>query len=163
MREYIITLLGTVIISSLATMLAPESEKGIVSYVKLAASLCVLCVAISPFSAFFTRISDIGLEFNFLGNDSSPKNFEEIYEKSLQEANAATVADALKTMLCREFDIEEEKMEVYLELYKNENNYLPKSATIVLLRGEGTFMTDPHKLIEYVNEALGCRCEVVYG
>ena len=88
---------------------------------------------------------------------------EEIYEKSLQEANAAIVAEALKDILCGEFDIEEEKIEVYVELYDNGSEYLPKSAIIVLFKGEGTFMTDPHKLIEYVNETLGCRCEVVYG
>ena len=41
MSGYVITLIGTVIICSLAAMLAPE-ENGMLGYVKLAAGLCIL-------------------------------------------------------------------------------------------------------------------------
>ena len=164
MREYIIRLIVTVLICSLATMLAPEDEKGMSSYVKLAASLCILCVVISPLISFITKISNIGSETPFFeSGEANEERFKEIYDKSLQGASAYNVSEALKAMICREFGFQSDKIDVYVELCEEGEICLPKSVSVVLWRGEGTLMTDPHKVIDYVNEILGCRCEIIYG
>ena len=164
MKEYIITLIGTVLICSLATMLAPEDEKGMSGYVKLAASLCILCVAISPLSSFITKIANIGSGTPFFESGEVDKErFKEIYEKNLKDASAVNISETLKAMLCRNFGFETDKIDVYVELCEDGEVYLPESVSIVLWRGEGTLMTDPHKVIDYVGEMLGCRCEIVYG
>ena len=56
------TLVGTLLISYLALMLAPEGEGGLSGYVKLVAALCVLCVAISPVSSFLRTVLDFDIE-----------------------------------------------------------------------------------------------------
>ena len=80
MREYVIVLIGSVLVCSLAVMLSPEGEKGMAQYVKLAAGLCVLCVLISPLTSFVSSISEL-IEQNrsFDGTDNSLDNFGKIY------------------------------------------------------------------------------------
>ena len=127
MREYVIVLIGSVLVCSLAVMLSPEGEKGMAQYVKLAAGLCVLCVLISPLTSFVSSISEL-IEQNrsFDGTDNSLDNFEKIYNESLLDASGEEIANALESMLCREFGFKNDEIDVYVELCEGEDGYLPE-------------------------------------
>ena len=164
MREYIVVLIGSVLICSFAVMLTPESEKGISKYVKLAAGLCMLCILISPLSSFSSALTEI-IELNdfFQGSENELTELERIYNESLLDAGEEEIAKGLKSMLCSKFGFKSDKIDVYIELCESENGYLPECVTVVLWQSSETLFADPHKIIEYVNGLLDCRCEIIYG
>ena len=164
MSGYITTLIGTVIICSLVAMLTPE-DKGMLGYVKLAACLCVLCVAISPVTSFIRAVMDFEVGESFLGSGSDGKNnFDEIYEENLLGAGQKSASEGLRSMLCREFGLDSEEIEVSVKLSEAENEYkyVAESVTVIFVSGKAMF-TDPHDVIDYVSELLGCRCEIIYA
>ena len=162
MSGYITTLIGTVIICSLVSMLTPE-DKGMVGYVKLAAGLCVLCVAISPITSFIGALMDFELGEGLFSDASNGKNdFGEIYEQGLLGASEQSASEGLEGMICREFGLESDEIEVSVKLLAAEKEYVAESVTVVFVGGKAIF-TDPHDIIDYVSELLGCRCEIIYG
>ncbi len=162
MNGYITTLIGTVIICSLAAMLTPE-ENGMLGYVKLAAGLCVLCVAIAPLTSFIGSVMNFEAGDGFFGDGSgSENNFSEIYEESLLGAGQTSASDGLKIMICREFGLSSDEIEVSVKLKDEGEEFLPDSATVVLVGGKA-ILTDPHDVINYVTGLLGCRCEIIYA
>ena len=159
MQGYVITLIGTVIICSLATMLAPE-ENGMLGYVKLAAGLCVLCVAIAPLSSFAREMFDFRLDGGFVADGEGDKNkWSEIYEGSLISASEESISEGLSAMICREFGLSGEEIDVSVKL---SGEGKAQRATVTLASGKAIF-ADPHRLIDYVTELLGCGCEIIYG
>ena len=164
MKEYVIVLIGSVLVCSLAVMLTPEGEKGIGQYVKLAAGLCVLCVLISPLTSFISSLSAIIDQNRFFEDgENELEGFDKIYNESLLDASSEEIAKGLESMLCREFGFKNDKIDVYVELCEGEDGYLPKCVTVMLWQSAETLFADPHKIIEYVNSLLDCRCEIIYG
>ena len=161
MKEYVITLIGTVIICSLASMLAPE-EKGMLGYVKLAAGLCVLCVAISPLASFAREALEFDVGRSFLDGDDESENLNGIYEGSLLGASETSVSEGLRVMICREFGLDSDEIEVSVTLSGEGEEYKPSRATVVLGSGKAIF-ADPHEIADYVTALLGCSCEIIYG
>ena len=61
MREYVLTLIGAALVTSLASMIAPEGKLG--KYIAFAGGLCILCVSISPIYSFISgrRLMPLGI------------------------------------------------------------------------------------------------------
>ena len=162
MNGYITTLIGTVIICSLAAMLTPE-ENGMVGYVKLAAGLCVLCVAISPITSFVEAIDDFSIENGIVEGDDVEINFEEIYNQSIVGASEESISQGLRDMICREFELDSDEIEVAVKLKDDgHGEYKTERATVVFAGGKA-ILTNPHEVIDYVTGLLGCSCEIIYA
>ena len=162
MNDYIMTLIGTVLVCSIAAMLAPE-EGGMLGYVKLAAGLCVLCVAIAPLTSFIREATELSIGEGFLDMDGGENgNFGEIYEGSLLGASEESASIGLRAMICRKFDLESDEVEVRVRLSDTGKEYKAQSVTVALVGGKAIF-TDPHEVIAYVTSAIGCNCEIIYG
>ena len=157
------TLVGTLLVSYLALMLTPEGDGGLSGYVKLAAALCVLCVAISPVSSFFSAVLDFKFAEGdiFMGNESH-YDYAEIHRENLKSASAASIAEGLSDMLCRDLLIKKEQIEVSVSLCKSGEDYAVESVTVVLV-GVNSLFVDPHEIISYVSSLLDCRCQIVYA
>ena len=162
MKEYITTLIGSVIVCSLAAMLTPEDERGMTGYVRLAAGLCVLCVAVAPISSFLTSVLDFDAFEGVSFGNANDDGYREIYEESLKNASKASIEKGICGMLCRDFKLKDNEIDVGVELYEDDDGGKVKSVTVTFV-GTGAFFTDPHEVISYINELLGCRCEIVYG
>ena len=81
MREYVIALIVTLGVCSLAAIMSPEGERGLGGYIKLTVGLCVLCVAISPVSSFIEKLYSFELDFKNPDNDTELRvSLENIYE-----------------------------------------------------------------------------------
>ena len=162
MNDYIITLIGTVLVCSLAAMLAPE-ESGMLGYVKLAAGLCVLCVAIAPLTSFIREATELSIGEGFLDIESGENGkFGEIYEGSILGASEESASLGLRAMICRDFGLDSDEVEVRVHLSDTGKEYKAQSVTVALVGGKAIF-TDPHEIIAYVTETLGCNCEIIYG
>ena len=162
MSGYVITLIGTVIVCSLAAMLAPE-ENGMLGYVKLAAGLCILCVAISPITSFVETVDGLFESDGFFGNvGGAEEDLSDIYENGLLGASQTSVSQGLRDMICREFELKRDEIEVSVKLREDEQTCVAEGVTVVFVGGRA-IITDPHEVIAYVGSVLGCRCEIIYA
>ena len=115
MKEYVITLIVTVAVCSLAVMLSPESGRGLGNYTRLAASLCILCVVISPIASFLDSLHD--LKFDAVSNNDGvgdAEKLEEIYAYMLERASGEEISERIHTMICREMDMSYDDVEVFV-------------------------------------------------
>ena len=161
MDEYVVSLTVTVAVCTLATMLAP-GDRGLGKYTRLIASLCILCVAISPVSSFFQNVYSIN--FDMAIPDAEKNNeyeLENVYLNMLTAASEADLSVKIEDMICREIDASEEDIEVFAELYEVDGEGKIKKLT-VMLSGKAIF-TDPQMIREYLLSLFECECEIVYG
>jgi hypothetical protein len=165
MREYVLTLIGAALVTSLASMIAPEGKIG--KYIAFAGGLCILCVSISPIYSFISGISGADGKdlpeyvFGEYAGQEDGEAFLDVYEKNLMDMGAENMSQGLKNMLCRDLKINTENIEVCVQLVESEEKYLPKKVSVVLYRS--AVICDPREISGYVSELLGCECEVVYG
>ena len=161
MREYVITLIVTASVCTLASALTPDTERGLSGYTKLVAGLCILCVAISPISSFIERIysAELNTDFSYIGGLDSYE-LEGIYKASLDNASVSEISERLEGMICSSIGVNEEDIEVFLELYERESNKGISKVTVVL--SGKAMLVDPREITDYVYELLGCECEVAY-
>jgi hypothetical protein len=156
--EYFSTVIGVAVVCSLCTVISPDAE---VSYVKLIGGLCILCVLISPLSSFIgdavNYIEDESFFEEMYGDVYVFENVEDIFDRALADASKSEIERCLESMLCHTFEIREQEIEVYVSLEESS-----VSDVSVVLSGKAVF-TDPHGIIEYIEETLACRCEIVYS
>lgn len=163
MSGYITTLIGTVIICTLAAMLTPE-ENGMLGYVKLAAGLCVLCVAIAPLASFIQAVQSFPSGDSFFEDSTGGENnFNQIYEESLLGASEESISEGLRGMICREFKLSSDEIEVFVKLKQTEGGECKTESATVMFVGGKAILTNPHDVIDYVTELLDCRCEIIYA
>ena len=161
MSEYIITLIVTASLCSIASALTPDTERGLSGYTKLVAGLCILCVAISPISSFIEKIysADLNTDFSYFGGLDSYE-LEAIYKESLDNASVSEISERLRCMICSSIGVNEEDIEIFFELYEREGSKGISKVTAVL--SGKAILVDPRNITDYVYELLGCECEVAY-
>lgn len=165
MKEYVLTLIGSALICSLTSMIAPEGKLG--KYIAFAGTLCILCVSISPIYSFISDIlgaeADDLAEYIFGEYDRSDEDegLLDVYEENLMYMGADNMSQGLKSMLCRDMGIKADDIEVYVELIETEEKFIPKKVSVVLYKSAVFY--DPREISEYVNSLLGCACEIIYG
>lgn len=163
MMEYIAVLLCVASICGIAGVLAPEGKRGGISrHMNLVCSLVALCVIAAPFVDLIGEIRDNGIDLGFIGERG--ENYAEVYRDTfneyLLEYNAENVSVLLKDMLCSEFEIKVDDMEVWVQLLREEGECLVESV-MVGVKGEA-ISKDPHSIVEYVYNLFACECEIVY-
>lgn len=165
MKEYVLTLIGGVLVCSLVSMIAPEGKLG--KYITFAGALCILCIAVSPIYSFVSVISgadyiDIAdYIFGEYNSDEENEVFLDVYEDNLLNVGAENMSGALKVMLCRDMKLDAEHIEVYVKLVEGEDKFLVSSVSLVLY--DSAVFCDPGELSEYIDSLLGCKCEIIYG
>ena len=157
-------LIGTSLVISFSAMLAPDDKTsgGTYAYVKFIASLCVLCVVISPLSSFVRNIASGELieDVFYKTEDVYGEEYEGVYDKTLMAAGGESVAAGLSSLLCRELGVNADELSVYVELYEGEGEYLVKAVTVTLKKS--AVLCDPQRIREIIEELCGCVCEIVY-
>lgn len=160
MQGYLITLIGISILISVVGMITPLKEK---KYTRLVCTLCLLCVILKPLpeilgSEIFPLLSSDGL---FEDNGTEEESFyQEIYNNTVRGASAQRIAEGLEIMMAKDLSLPVDAFEVRVEI-DDSGGYVNVTKTTVLLK-EGAVAKDPHKIVTYLEEMLGCRCEIVY-
>ena len=62
--------------------------------------------------------------------------------------------------MAKDLSLPVEAFEVWVEI-DDSGGYVNVMKTTVLLK-EGAVAKDPHKIVTYLEEMLGCKCEIVY-
>ena len=164
MKDYIITLICVSVFSGIIEILSPDSAgDSLRKQIRLITSLCVLCVAISPIAGVISGIS--GAEFDFLSDytdrEELESKYEEIFKNNLGEHTAESVASESAQMLCESLGIDTDDLEVHLSLVDLEGELTARDVTVTLYRS--AVATDPRIISDYIEELLGCKCEIIYG
>ena len=160
MQGYLITLIGISILISIIGMVTPLKEK---KYTRLVCTLCLLCVILRPLSEMFDSklfplLSSDGLFEESGGEEES--FYQEIYNNTVRDANAQRISDGLEAMLAKDLSLPLGEFEVRVEI-DDSGGYINVNKTTVLIK-EGAVAKDPHKIVAYLEEMLGCKCEIVY-
>ncbi len=158
MKEYIFTLIGAALISSVVGLLLPEGAAGS-KYVKLVAALCVLGALAAP-------IADISCEdmsgiFDPIIDGADEKNdAEDRYFGTLTELGAEELKKRLTELLCEKFSIDPADIEVGVEAEERDGSFAVTRVTVGLFRA--AILRDPYKIEEYVQSLVDADCDVYY-
>jgi len=163
MIEFILTLLGVTLVAGFASMLVPEGKGGSLrTYLGFACGLCALSVTVGPILSFIGILADgkTDMFYNF-SEDVLVYDYKKVFEDTLSDKGEAAVESELKSLLCREYSIKEDNVDVDVRLaYSNEG--FTAGGVTVTLRGSAVFV-DAHKIAEHVSSLTSCECRVVYG
>ena len=157
MKNYFFTLLGVMLLSSLISVLCMED--GTKRYVKLVCSLCALCALILPLGEEIL-LGEWDLSFLEEHGDGSV-NYEEIYGDALQKNEIKYAEEILKKEVCETFSLASDQLEVHLSVVSKNGNNTVSEIRVVLK--EKAALSNPHPLILWLNDRVGCPAAVVYG
>ncbi len=117
MKEYIISIVCVSIIGSLVSMLVPDGEGGgLGKHTRLVFGLCLIIVCMYPIknAILFLDELDIKAEVGDAAPDSD--ELESIFDSSYSTAEAESLRQGIKTLLCDRFDIDMSECKVTLSL-----------------------------------------------
>lgn len=157
MKEYVFLLLGVIIMSSVISMIAPETS--LKRYVSILISFCIICAALRPIGDI-VGILENG-ELDIQSEYEKPENYESVFNDTLVSGNEASFCALLKSKMSRELNIDEADFEVYADMYISDGEYKLESLS-VLLCGKG-IMQDPESLRAYTDSLFGIECGIIYG
>ena len=160
MQGYLITLIGTSILISIIGMITPLKEK---KYTRLVCTLCLLCVILRSLPEILGAHILPLLSADGLFDESNGEEeafYQEIYNNTVREANAQRIAEGLETMMAKDLALPIEAFEVLVEI-EDSGGYVSVQKTTVLIK-EGAVAKDPHKIVDYLETMLECRCEIIY-
>jgi len=161
MKEYIMTLVGVAIFCGVIEMMS-LSEGTIKNHLKLIASLCVLCVAITPLGEVLKIIGDgeINEMINRYDKDELELEYKAVYIENLDKEMDSEISSRMESMLCEEFDVAADDIDVVIFSEASEESVKINKTCVVLY--PGAIAKDPHKISRYVSDSLKCECEIIY-
>ena len=162
MREYFGTLLCVACICGVAEMLAPNGNRGgLKRQVRFICALTIVCVVAAPIGNLLVELKNQGVGDGFIfGSDTKESEYERVFLEYVEEQNATSIANRLKSELCERFDISCESIDVTVVLTAENDTCTIKSITVFV--GLGAITKDPHMIIEYVKERTNVECEIIY-
>lgn len=157
MREYILLLIGVIVISWAASMIAPEGS--LKKYVSLLVAVCLISAIISPLE----NIADIGFESDINGifDEIEDQDYESVFYKNLTEASGKDFCALLKAKMMRDLDMGEEDLDIDAKICVQDGEYKLEYITVILYKKGIT--QDPAILKKYTLDLVGKECGVVYG
>ncbi len=163
MKEYVITLISVSIICGIVQTLAPESAgDGLRKYVKLASSLCLLCMILTPVLTFVREVRGNGVDIGekwFDGEDIEER-YEEVYHESIGQYTAAELEEICEAEVSEEFGIERKIFDITVLVVSGNENLDVDGAVLSLHKT--TDKNDPRDIAEYISSMLRCECEIIY-
>ena len=157
MKDYLLALLSTALLTSLVGILAPAGIRGSTArHLRLLCSLVLLCVLISPLKDAGGSLRDALEQLLPPSVDSAPDGEREALQEALDEASVGYFLARLTESLEQHFSIESGCVRVRLRWERTEEGLTPTHAT-VLLSGSAIWK-DPEEIEQFVTALLGCAC-----
>lgn len=153
MREYALSVIMVSLLCAVVSALSPEGKMK--KSVSFSLSLVLLCVLISPLFDALGDIKEIGRDF-FQNTDIS--SGEDVINSDFEKKTERAVCDGLIIALGDKFGIGKDDVEAECKLRIIGSEVIFEKVEITLL-GRAVF-SDIHKIKEYIEDSLGCECEV---
>ena len=145
---------------SVIGMIAPQKSK---KYTRLICALCLLCVILRPLPSILDADLFSALEFEDIESgdgDSSKEFYAEIYNNTIRNASEEKIANALEDMMIKDLGLPLGEFDVSVKIDDSSGNIVVKQTTVMLR--SGAVARDPHAIVSYLEEMLGCSCEIIY-
>ena len=156
MRDFWMTLVGVSLLSGVVGILVPKGHK---KYLRLLTGLCLLCVMADPLVALAEEGAS-ALEQSLSDQEDLLSDYDEIYNKALQEADASYLASFIKIHLCQTIPIDQDDISVTAFLESDGEGSVLKRTTVIL--HAGAVAKDPHAIVEEVESLTRAPCVIVY-
>ncbi len=157
MTEYLLTLIGMSALISVVGMIAPQKSK---KYTRLICALCLLCVILRPLPSILDTELFSVLDIESEETDSSESFYAEIYNNVIRDASAEKISNGLEDMMIKDLELPRGEFEVNVDIDDSNGNIVVKRTTVMLR--DGAVSRDPHAIVSYLEEMLGCKCEIIY-
>ena len=148
-------LIGISLLSGALGMLVPRGHRG---HVRLLSGLCMLCLiggaltSLSEGASLWTE--------GMLDEEALYENYDEIYNETLQKADAAYLEEILTAHVLQSFDTDRESLSLAVEMTM-EGEEMKVKKTTVILRGNAHAL-DPHAMIDELVRLTDAPCTVIY-
>ena len=152
------TLIGASLLSGIVGTLCPKKHQ---KYLRLLCGLCVIAAMVAPLPSYLADAEDSWLDAYAAHGTGDREAYEEIYRQTLASADQTALGTYLQSALMTEFSLKSDAVSVTVSLREESAGSVPSGAT-VHLSGSG-ILVDPRAVASYVEELLGCPCEVVYA
>ena len=159
MKEYFIGVMAVAFLGSVLLTLAPT---GFEKHLKLLCGFCVMAAIVFPLITFLGDEIYIDGELTelFSQDGGETKNYDEIYKSAIADAEGSNAEKILKNDIIKEYELKSDGFDVRIIIDKASDEYsIVKAELVIYASGIGI---DPHSVEKYINERLGCGCEVVY-
>ena len=159
MSGYFILIIGVTFLGGAITVLSP---KGYEKHLRLLCALCVLSIVMVPMFSFIADGSNSieNLAKLFSGEEYQKEVYEEIYNKSLVESEKENAEEILKNGIKQALSIKSDSFDVNIVLAENSDGFYITSVEVII--GVSDVGIDPRSVEKYINETLGCECEIIY-
>ena len=160
MKEYFAVVITVIFIGGTLVSLAPEGSGK--RYLRLLVSLAVTGCIIMPLFSFLDgwEMDAEGISEMLSWGEENTQNYEEIYNKSLQNGAKEQAEELIVSKLYEQFSLSEKSASVEIS-FLSENQILTLQEIRVTLHGKGV-LTDPREIVSFAEDAFGCPCTVLY-
>ena len=160
MGEYLMGVIGAALFGGVITSALPDTGGGgsLKKYMGFIASLCVLCVILSPVTDALDTLSDFfdGGLFDWV--EKSTVEYENEYYEYLVSYGKENAEEGISALICKEFSIDAENCHVSAEVYEDEGALYLKRIRVIL--SGRAILKNPYEIEEYLSEIFGCECIV---
>ena len=162
MKEYFGTLLCVACVCGIAEMLAPNGKNGnIKKQIKFICALTVVCVIALPIGDLLEKLKSESLDLSFIyDRETIESEYESVFIDYVEEYNAITLSESLKSELCKKFDISYDDIDVVAVLITDQEEC--KIDTVTVYIRKKAIAKDPHLIIDYIKLRTDIECEIIY-
>lgn len=157
MKVYFLSVILTAVFGGICEELLPESSS-VRPHLKLVTGLCVLAVLVLPAKDLLVGIGELALSLDLgavIEEERDTGEYEAIFEGSLSRYSADEIGRYLGELIETKFGLSEGTCRASAVL--DDSGGL--SRVVVCLSGM-SILHDPYEIEVYVNELLGCPCDV---
>lgn len=160
MAEYICGVVGTALIISVILLMLPD-DAAASREVRLLGSLTLLCVIIAPLGQGIGRIRELFASGELTLPESETQTAPDELLGALERQCAAEINAALKTELCRRFELAKDDVSVSVKV-SADSGEVRLLHVYVIFTGRAMWQ-DPHPVIEYIEDLCGVPCDIAQG
>ncbi len=160
MQDTVFALFLALLGLSIISMLSPGEGKEI----RLIAGLCVIIAIMIPIKHFLTEAQtfDLSSLSEMLAQTEDKEKADSDYwaefESSLSQWNTAELAEAIRSHLISSFALEEQSIRVRVQTEESPDGI--KQASVLVLLSDSAVFTNPHAIIQSVENLIDCTCTV---
>ncbi len=157
MKEYLSVLVCVCAASGLVRAVSPEGTGK--KYIEMICSLCVIIAISVPLVSGIFGLADMNERLDAEGGQLT-ENYGEIYNSFLREGEISAAEKSLGEGLAAYVGAQQDTLRVKIEYEQNEGKTLLTGAKVYIL--PKAISASPEKIKEYIKNALGVECEIIY-
>ena len=160
-KGYVVSVIAVSVVGAIVSALAPEGEGGgIIKSVRLACGAVMIAVCIAPLSALLSFLGDLDMG-DFEIHNEQKEEYESIFQESVLGVEGENLKDGIKTLLSREFGIDESECRVDVTLARSEGKTAIERIFITLYGS--AIWSDTGAIEDYLGDMFSCRIITAIG